>query len=98
MCLSKKSLALLFLGFLTLGPAACASPRTEMSASPVSSAELSSIVQPSLAPTGTTVLAPAQATQAPTAQTIREDQYATDPTTVDLASGRPTLVKFFAFW
>ena len=25
-------------------------------------------------------------------------QYATDPSTVDLASGRPTLVKFFAFW
>ena len=26
------------------------------------------------------------------------EQYATDPTTVDLASDRPTLVKFFAFW
>jgi hypothetical protein len=25
-------------------------------------------------------------------------QFATDPSTVDLASGRPTLVKFFAFW
>lgn len=25
-------------------------------------------------------------------------QFATDPSTVDLASGRPSLVKFFAFW
>jgi hypothetical protein len=25
-------------------------------------------------------------------------QYATDPSTVSLAAGRPTLVKFFAFW
>jgi uncharacterized lipoprotein YajG len=29
---------------------------------------------------------------------VRADQYATDPTTVNLAAGRPTLVKFFAFW
>ena len=25
-------------------------------------------------------------------------QFATDPSTVNLASGQPTLVKFFAFW
>jgi hypothetical protein len=25
-------------------------------------------------------------------------QYATDPATVNLAAGRPTMVKFFAFW
>ena len=30
--------------------------------------------------------------------TARRGQEATDPTTVSLASGRPALVKFFAFW
>jgi hypothetical protein len=66
--------------------------------SPVPSAEVGSLLQPTPAPTGTVLLSPVDATQAPTVQTIRQDQYATDPTTVDLASGRPTLVKFFAFW
>ena len=98
MCPSKKPLGLLFLGFLTLGLAACAAPRAEVRTSAVPSAEVGSLLQPTPAPTGTTALAPAQATQAPAARTIRQDQYATDPTTVDLANGRPTLVKFFAFW
>ncbi len=30
--------------------------------------------------------------------TLRSGQEATDPTTVTLASGKPALVKFFAFW
>jgi hypothetical protein len=30
--------------------------------------------------------------------TLRSGQEATDPTTVNLASGKPALVKFFAFW
>jgi hypothetical protein len=30
--------------------------------------------------------------------TARSGQEATDPTTVNLASGKPSLVKFFAFW
>jgi hypothetical protein len=30
--------------------------------------------------------------------TLRSGQEATDPATVNLASGKPTLVKFFAFW
>jgi len=34
----------------------------------------------------------------PTAHTIRTELAATDPSTVDLTSGRPTLVEFFAFW
>jgi hypothetical protein len=39
----------------------------------------------------------------PTARTLPEPQgpggqYATDPSTVVLAAGKPTLVKFFAFW
>jgi hypothetical protein len=29
---------------------------------------------------------------------IRTELAATDPATVDLASGKPTLVEFFAFW
>ena len=39
----------------------------------------------------------ASASSAPT-PTLRSGQEATDPTTVNLASGKPTLVKFFAFW
>ena len=34
----------------------------------------------------------------PTAPTIRTELAATDPATVNFASGRPTLVEFFAFW
>ena len=34
----------------------------------------------------------------PTAATIRTELHATDPATVNLASGKPTLVEFFAFW
>ena len=36
-------------------------------------------------------------TTAPT-PTLRSGQEATDPTTVNLAAGKPALVKFFAFW
>ncbi len=97
MFLSKKPL-LLFLVWLTLGLAACVSPRAAVSTLPVPSAAAGSLPQSTPAPMGTVVLSPVGATQALTAPTIRQDQYATDPTTVDLASGRPTLVKFFAFW
>ncbi len=89
---------LLLLALLALGLAACASPRSVVSALPAPSIEVGSNLQPTQAPKGTPVLSPVEATAAPTAQTVRQDQYATDPTTVDLASGRPTLVKFFAFW
>ena len=34
----------------------------------------------------------------PAAPTIRTALAATDPATVNLASGKPTLVDFFAFW
>ncbi len=94
---SRKSL-LLFLAWLAVGLSACASPRAQMSTSPVSSAAVGSLLQATPASTGTMVLSPEEATQGLPAPTIRQDQYATDPTTVDLASGRPTLVKFFAFW
>ena len=34
----------------------------------------------------------------PTAATIRTELHATNPASVNLASGKPTLVEFFAFW
>ncbi len=34
----------------------------------------------------------------PAASTVRTALAATDPSTVNLASGKPTLVEFFAFW
>jgi len=52
---------------------------------------------PSVAPAAlppTAQVVPAQ----PAAPTIRTELAATDPTTVNLASGKPTLVEFFAFW
>ena len=42
--------------------------------------------------------APAGAAVPTETKPVRTDQYATDPSTVELAAGRPTLVKFFAFW
>ncbi|HEY4665685.1 MAG TPA: hypothetical protein VIH26_00145 [Anaerolineales bacterium] len=47
---------------------------------------------PSAAPT--IQVAPSQ----PAASAIRTELAATDPATVNLASGKPTLVEFFAFW
>lgn len=35
---------------------------------------------------------------APTLVPVKSDLEATDPATVDLASGSPLLVEFFAFW
>jgi hypothetical protein len=35
---------------------------------------------------------------APTPRPVRTALEATDPTTVNLAVGRPTFVEFFAFW
>ena len=34
----------------------------------------------------------------PAVATVRTELHATDPATVNLASGKPTLVEFFAFW
>ena len=76
--------------------AACASSVHQQEAPTAASRAVASPAQPTR---GATALPEsARPSDAPTAQTIRQDQYATDPTTVDLASGRPTLVKFFAFW
>lgn len=58
---------------------------------------------PTEVPTAPAALVPAAATDsvstsAPTPRPIRTALEATDPTTVNLAIGRPTLVEFFAFW
>ena len=55
------------------------------------------------APTAPATLAPAAATDSvstttPTPRPVRTALQATDPTTVNLAIGRPTFVEFFAFW
>ncbi|MCH7609810.1 MAG: hypothetical protein IIA51_03770 [Chloroflexi bacterium] len=50
------------------------------------------------------VVAEGAQTQVPTSEpsaapvTVRRDLAATDPATVDLANGTPSLVEFFAFW
>jgi hypothetical protein len=43
---------------------------------------------------------PVEATSAPAdpTPTLRQGLQATDPTTVELGGGAPTLVEFFAFW
>jgi hypothetical protein len=66
------------------------------------------VIEPEIKPTVVSTAAPslpAEALDTPAASgevgptpTLREGQEATDPATVNLASGKPTLVKFFAFW
>jgi hypothetical protein len=56
---------------------------------------------PALSPTAVEdVQAATQPAEAPPAMTptARPGLQATDPTTVNLASGKPTLLEFFAFW
>jgi hypothetical protein len=51
------------------------------------------------APTPTAVVPDGMQPQAPVATpTARPGLEATDPDSVDLASGKPTLLEFFAFW
>jgi hypothetical protein len=70
-------------------PAAESTPPTEPSppgeATPLPSALLEPTRPPEAAPTEARLVGPG-------------GQFATDPATVELAAGRPTLVKFFAFW
>ena len=86
---------------LGLGAAACQGaaqpfdpPAPYAAASPVSPANPEK--PPSLAPRDVPTTQVEQ-TQ-PAAPTIRTELAATDPATVNLASGQPTLVEFFAFW
>ena len=75
-------------GCAATAPAAVAEPETRPTAgSPTAQA---------LPPVAMNTPAPSDGL-APT-PTLRTGQEATDPATVNLASGKPTLVKFFAFW
>jgi hypothetical protein len=49
--------------------------------------------QAGMEPTPTTTPSPPSATP-----TARPNLEATDPTTVTLGAGKPTLIEFFAFW
>ena len=60
---------------------------------PTQAAEPEPVVE---APEATTVVEPT-AEPAPPVE-IRQELAATDPATVNLASGTPTFVEFFAFW
>jgi len=52
--------------------------------------------EPTAAPTEAS--SPTQELPAVVTPTARAGLEATDPTTVDLAAGTPTLLEFFAFW
>jgi hypothetical protein len=96
MMFRAKDPLLLAFAALAIGLAGCSTGGLVATAPPSLSAASATVVQPTSAEATATVLV--QSIEAPTAPPVREDQYATDPATVDLASGRPTLVKFFAFW
>jgi hypothetical protein len=71
-------------------------------AAPVSPT-LAAALPPTAVPSAPATPAPAAATDsvattAPTPRPVRTELEATDPTTVNLAVGRPTFVEFFAFW
>jgi uncharacterized lipoprotein YajG len=89
------STLILLAAALLLGACAPAStPASELPTATVADA----VPAPVTDPAGSTEEA-ATGVPAPTeTKVVRADQYATDSTTVSLASGRPTLVKFFAFW
>ena len=72
-------------------PVGPADPEQPAAASGAGTAE-SPQLAPSAAPT--IQVAPSQ----PAPPTVRTELAATDPATVNLASGKPTLVEFFAFW
>ncbi len=61
------------------------------------------VLPPTAVPSAPATPVPAAAadsvsTTAPTLRPVRTALEATDPTTVNLAIGRPTFVEFFAFW
>jgi hypothetical protein len=100
------AMCFLFVGLTAAVLGACASPSA--TATPTGVRESAA---PVLAPTTEAApageatgaaLAPAGETAAPTEppapKPVRTELEATDPTTVSLASGRPMLVEFFAFW
>ena len=96
--MKRPFLILPFLLLVSLAAAACAPAATPIAVDPLET-EGSIPVEPTLV-SG----APAAPTSPPEAAPTEEvfvgagGQFATDPSTVELAAGRPTLVKFFAFW
>jgi len=96
--MQRPFLILPILLLVSLAAAACAPAATPIAVEPVET--------PRSIPVGPTLVsgAPAAPTSPPEAAPTEAvfvgagGQFATDPSTVDLASGRPTLVKFFAFW
>ncbi len=93
---TRIAAALVMLYVLAALLSACGPAATPTEALPIATQPAT----PTLALEGTAGLPPAtqdNTSPAPT-PTLRSGQEATDPTTVNLASGKPTLVKFFAFW
>ena len=81
--------------------AACQSapqPTAQVAAPAQSAAEATALPLESEAPAPTSeTVAPVEQEPAPPVE-VREALAATDPATVNLANGTPTLVEFFAFW
>lgn len=90
---------------LTVGAwllAACASPAPAGSAdTPGGQAAAPTVAAPALTANPTlapTVVVPTAAPTATTAREVKTGFEATDPSTVQLAAGKPQLVEFFAVW
>ncbi len=85
-------------GALMLLSAACQSAPQPTAAPDQSAAEATALPLESEAPAPTSeTVAPVEQEPAPPVE-VREALAATDPATVNLANGTPTLVEFFAFW
>jgi len=96
--MQRPFLILPILLLVSLAGAACAPAATPIAIEPVDP-EGSTLVEPTLDPN--TPAAPTSPPEAASTEAVfvgAGGQFATDPSTVDLAAGRPTLVKFFAFW
>lgn len=77
--------------------ASCAGPVAKP-VEPVTTVVVPALIEPTAAPTEKPSPVPALPPTAGPTPTVRPGMEATDPTTVVLASGEPTLVEFFAFW
>lgn len=90
------ALAAVVLGACAPAPASQAPPDKQPAPTlEVLATAVPSPVAPSAEPPAEGELPP---TEVPAPKPARTALEATDPTTVSLASGRPTLVEFFAFW
>jgi hypothetical protein len=74
-------------------PGAPVAPQTQQAAAPGVASEAPAQMETTAAP-GATQAEPS----APTLVAVKSALEATDPATVELASGGPLLVEFFAFW